>query len=122
MAGARDGDVAETGVEQVWVNAGVGIDQDALGGESLGAVTGDGVAVIEMAMLTWRRIRCCRLLSRRAVICPSGRDGLDDGKVAIGDAKRLVRSGELNAVADGEFLRDFPIDADAGESARIVIG
>jgi hypothetical protein len=33
------------------VDAGVGVDQDALGGEALGAVTGNGVAVIKMAML-----------------------------------------------------------------------
>ena len=34
------------------MNAGVRIDQDALRGESLGAVAGDCIAVIEMAMFT----------------------------------------------------------------------
>ena len=48
---ARDGDVAEAGVEQVRVDAGIGVNQDALSGEGLGAVTGDGVAVVEMTML-----------------------------------------------------------------------
>ena len=52
MAGAGDGDVAEAGVEQVRVDAGVGVDEDAFGGESLGAMTGDGVSVVEMPMLT----------------------------------------------------------------------
>ena len=33
------------------MDAGVGVDEDALGGESLGAVAGDGIAVVEMAML-----------------------------------------------------------------------
>ena len=51
MAGAGDRDVAEAGVEQVWVNAGIGIYQDSLGSEALGTVAGDGVAVVEMAML-----------------------------------------------------------------------
>ena len=32
------------------MDAGVGVDQDALGGESLGAVTGDRVTMIEVAM------------------------------------------------------------------------
>jgi hypothetical protein len=47
VAGAGDGDVSEAGVEQVRVNTGIGIDQDALGGEALGAVAGHGVAMIE---------------------------------------------------------------------------
>jgi hypothetical protein len=48
---AGDGDVAKAGVEKVWVDAGIGVNQDALGGETLRAVAGDGVAVVEMAML-----------------------------------------------------------------------
>jgi integrase len=51
VAGAGDGDVGEAGVEQIWVDTRVGIDEDALGGRALGAVTGDGVAVVEMTML-----------------------------------------------------------------------
>ena len=51
VAGAGDGDIAKTGVEQVWMDAGVGVDQDALGGKSLGTVAGDGVAVVEMAVV-----------------------------------------------------------------------
>ena len=51
MAGAGDGDVAEAGVEQVRVDAGIGVNENAFGGEALGAVTGDCVAVVEMTML-----------------------------------------------------------------------
>ena len=51
VAGAGDGDVAEAGVEQVRVDAGIGVNEDAFGGEALGAVTGDGIAVVEMTML-----------------------------------------------------------------------
>ena len=54
MAGAGDGDVAEAGVEQVRVDAGIGVHEDALGGEALGTVAGDGVAVVEMAVLAGR--------------------------------------------------------------------
>ncbi len=50
MAGAGDGDVAKAGVQQVWVDAGIGVHEDALGGKPLRTVTGDGVTVIEMAM------------------------------------------------------------------------
>src|ERR1039458_3425979 len=47
----RDGNVGEAGVEQVWVDAGIAVNEDAFCSESLRAVTGDGVAVIEMAIL-----------------------------------------------------------------------
>ena len=50
MTGARDGDVAKAGVEQVWVDARVGVYQDPFGGKSLGAMAGNGVAEIEMAI------------------------------------------------------------------------
>ena len=51
MAGARDGDVAEAGVEQIRVDAGIGVYENALGGKALGAVAGDGVAVGEVTVL-----------------------------------------------------------------------
>ena len=51
MAGAGDGDVGEAGVEQVRVDARISVNEDAFGGKALGAVTGDGVAVVEMTML-----------------------------------------------------------------------
>jgi hypothetical protein len=48
-AGYRD--VTDAGVEQVRMNARVGVDEDAHGGESLGAVDGDCMAVIKVAVL-----------------------------------------------------------------------
>ena len=107
VAGARDGDVPETGIEQIRVNAGVGIDQNAFRGETLGTVAGNSVAVVEMAMLFGIEFDL-------PVIVEAGRDaairryGFDGGKVAVGDAKRLVRSGELDTVADGKLPRRLP--------------
>ena len=121
MAGAGDGDVAEAGVEQVRVDAGVGVNEHALGGEALGAVTGDGVAVVEMAMLAGVELDL-------AVVVEAGgeaairMDRFDDGEVAIGNAERFVGCGELDAVADGELALDLSVDADAGEAAGIVGG
>ena len=51
MAGAGDGDIAKAGVEQVRVDAGIGVDEDAFGGEPLGAMAGDGIAVVKVAVL-----------------------------------------------------------------------
>ena len=53
---------------------------------------------------------------------PIRSDRLYNGKVAIGDAQRLVRSSELNAVTCREGLRTPAIDADTSESTRVVIG
>jgi hypothetical protein len=53
VAGAGEGDVGEAVVEQIRVGAGIGVNEDTLGGESLGTVACDGVAVVEMAMLAW---------------------------------------------------------------------
>jgi hypothetical protein len=46
-----DGDAAEAGVEQVWVDARVGVNENAFGGKALRAVNRDDRSVLEMAML-----------------------------------------------------------------------
>ena len=51
VAGAGDGNVAEAGVEQVRVDPSVSVNENAVGGEPLRAVTGDGIAVVEMTMV-----------------------------------------------------------------------
>ena len=47
MAGAGRGRIPEAGVEQIRVDAGVGENENAFGCESLGAVTGNGIAVVK---------------------------------------------------------------------------
>ena len=86
MAGAGDGDVAKAGVEQVRVNVGIGVDEDALGGEALGAVAGYSIAMIEMAVLSRIELYLAVIVQarREAAI---GMDRLDDGKVTIGNPK-----------------------------------
>jgi len=42
VAGARDRNIAEAGVEQVRMDAGSDVNENAFSGEALGAVTGDG--------------------------------------------------------------------------------
>jgi hypothetical protein len=51
VAGAGNGDICEARVEKVWVDTGIGVNETAFGGKALRAVTGDGIAVVEMAML-----------------------------------------------------------------------
>ena len=90
VAGARDGDVAETETEQVGMNARVGVNEDTLGGESLGTVAGNGVAVIEVAMVG------CVEFDMAVVVETSGdaaveRNGFDHSEVAVRDTKRFIR-------------------------------
>lgn len=83
-------------------------------------MAGNGVPVVKMAMLFGIEFDLLAVVEagRDASI---RRHGFDGGKVAVGDAKRLVWSGELNTIADRKLARSFPIDADARESAWIVV-
>src|ERR1035438_4383877 len=99
VAGARDGDPAKAGVEQVRVNGCVGVYKDALRSEALGTVTGDGEAVIEMAVVLGVEFFLTVAVETSGDTAVR-RNGFDGGKVAIGDAKRLVGCGELDAVAN----------------------
>jgi hypothetical protein len=51
VAGVGDGDIIVTGVEQVRVDTGACVHQNALGDEILGIVTRDRVTAVEVAML-----------------------------------------------------------------------
>ena len=121
MASAGDGDVGEAGVEQVWVDAGIGVNEDAFGGEALGAMTGDSVAVVKMAMLAGGEVDLAVVVEAGGHV-GIGRNRLDYCKVAIGNAQRFIGRGELDAVAYGELAFDFLVDADACEAAGIVGG
>jgi hypothetical protein len=79
----------------------IGVNQDTLGRESQGAVAGDGVAMIEVAVLAGAEFDPAIAFepTRDATI---GCDGFNHGKAAIDDAKRLVWCGELNPVANRE--------------------
>ena len=113
VAGAGDGDVAEAGGEQLRVHACIGVNEDAFGSESLGAVAGDGVAVVEMTMLAGVEVDL-PIVDEVGGETAIGIDGLDGGQLAIGNPERFVGRGELDAVAHGELAFDLLVDADAG--------
>ena len=103
------------------MNAGIGVDQDTLRGEPLGTVAGDGIAMIKMAMFFWVEFNLT-IVFESASDAAIGFNLFDYRKIPISNAKRLVRRGELDAVAFGEFPADFTVDADTGEAARIICG
>ena len=82
------------------MNAGVGVNEDALGGEALGAVAGNGIAVVEMRMLAGVEFDLA-VIAKACGDAAIGMDRFDDGKVAIRNAERFVGCGELDTLACG---------------------
>jgi hypothetical protein len=62
MARAGDGDVTETGVYEVRVDAGVGVHQNALGGEPLRSVDRDCIRSHLRSGLKWTRTLVSRII------------------------------------------------------------
>jgi hypothetical protein len=65
VAGSGDRDGGEAGVEDVRMDASVGVNEDAFSSETLRAMTGDGVAVVEMTMLRSIELDLSAWLRRR---------------------------------------------------------
>ena len=86
VAGARDGNVGKSRVEQIWVNAGVGVNEDALGGKPLRAVAGDGIAVVEVRMLAGIEFNPA-IIAQACGNAAIGMDGFDEAEVAIRNAE-----------------------------------
>ena len=88
MTSAREGDVAEAGVEQVRVNAGIGMDEHALGDEALGTVAGDGITMIEVAMLAGVELYL-PVVVQAGGEAATGMDHLYDGKAKTASGHSL---------------------------------
>jgi hypothetical protein len=80
------------------VDTGIGVDEDAFGGEPLGAMTGEGIAVVEMTMLAGVQLDLAVVVEADGK-ADVGMNCLDDGEVAVSNAERFVGRGELDAVA-----------------------
>ena len=113
MAGSGDGHIAKTGIEQVWVDGGIGVDEDALGSQSLRTVAGDGVAVVEMTMFGGMELSLTVIVETDKDMS-SGADGFDLCEVTVGDTECLGGCGELDAVADSKLAFDLAVNADTG--------
>ena len=81
---ARDGNIGKTAIYQLGVDGGVDVYQHAVSRESLRAVTGDGIAMIEVPHLFGVE------RNRFAVIHADGElpilDPFHSGEIAVGDA------------------------------------
>jgi len=79
------------------MHARIGMNEDALGSESLGAVTGNGGTVIEMAMFCRIEFDSPSVIESRDNPVPR-RNGFDDCEITIGDAERFVTHSELDPI------------------------
>jgi hypothetical protein len=96
----RNGDVGKSGIHQVGASLGVGIDQHMLGGDALSAMTGHGVAMIEVTIFGGIEFYCSAFFQMNRKN-PCRRNALDGRQFAIGDPDFLVGSGKLHAIAGG---------------------
>ena len=85
----------------------------------MGAVTGDGIATVEMTMLTGIELDLA-VVVKSGGNATVGLDRFDNGHVPIGDAERFTGRGELDTVTYGELPFDLLVDADACKAAGIV--
>src|SRR5579871_5184036 len=100
------------------MNAGVGVNEYALGGQPLRAVASDGIAVVEVRMLAGIEFNPAIIAEARDHSA-IGMDRFDDGEVAIRNSERFVGCGELDTLAYRKLAVDFLIDTHAGQATRI---
>jgi hypothetical protein len=74
--------VTKAKVEQVRVDADIGADKDALGGEALGTVTGHGVSAVEVAVVLGVELDLAVAVEKGENEAIRG-DGLDGGKAVL---------------------------------------
>ena len=98
MAGAGDRDVAEARVEQIRVDAGIGMNEDSFGSKALRAMTGYGIPVVEMPVLPGVELDLPAVVEAGGYT-PIEMNRFDSTNVTIGHAQGLVRCGELDALA-----------------------
>ena len=101
------------------MDTGIGVNEDAFGGKALGAVTGNGVAVVEMTMLVGVELDLVVVVEADRYVTIDV-DRLDGGHVAICNAEQFVGGSKLDAFTYGELSLDLSVDADACKAAGIV--
>lgn len=86
MTGSRDGHISEPGIEQLGMNAGIGVDENPFGSETLRAVTGHGVSVIEVPMGGGIEFHLTTTIEARGNVTVE-RNGLDHREITVCDAE-----------------------------------
>jgi hypothetical protein len=106
---ARDGNVSEAGVEQVWVDAGIAVNEDAFGSKALGAIAPRCVRANRLCGTEHVSGLFCsaRHLHWQTYLAVRGMKSLQPEACGI---SRLLSANERNSngsqeIAEGDFLK-----------------
>src|ERR1017187_10208701 len=116
---AGDGDVGKAGIEEFGERIGVHIDEDAVFGQTLGTVAGDGIAVIEVPHSSGVKIYSPSVIhfDGQAIVIA---DGFDPAAITIVYVEILIIVRELDAIAGRELTRKAGVNIDSAQTLRIV--
>jgi hypothetical protein len=115
----RNGDVGKAGVEEFGERIGVHIDEDAVFGQTLGTVAGNGIAVIEVPHPSGVEIDSSSVIHfhGQAIVIA---DGFDPAAITVVHVEVLIIVRELDAITGRELMRKAGVNIDSAQTLRIV--
>src|ERR1017187_2115061 len=115
----RNGDVGKAGVEEFGERIGVHIDEDAVFGQTLGTVAGNGIAVIEVTHSSGVEIDSSSVIHfhGQAIVIA---DGFDPAAITVVHVEVLIIVRELDAITGRELTRNAGVNIDSAQTLRIV--
>ena len=119
LGGAGDGDVGKAGVEELGERIGVHIDEDAVFGQTLGTVAGNGIAVIEVPHPSGVKTDSSSVIyfDGQAIVIAYG---FDPAAITVVHVEILIIVSELDAIAGGELARKVGVNMHPAQALRIV--
>src|ERR1700677_1069936 len=112
---AGDGDVGKAGVEEFGERVGVHIDEDAVFGQTLGTVAGNGIAVIEVPHPSGVKIYSSSVIhfDGQAIVIA---DGFDPAAITIVYVEILIIMRELDEIAGGELAGKVGVNVHSAQA------
>ena len=116
---ARNGDVGKAGVEEFGERIRVHVDEDAVFGQRLRTVAGDGIAVIEVPHPSGVKIDGSSVIhfDGQAIVIA---DGFNPASIAVVYVEILIIVRELDAIAGRELPRKASVNIHSAQALRIV--
>ena len=116
---AGNGDVGKAGVEEFGERIGVHIDEDAVCGQTLGTVAGDGIAVIEVPHPSGVKTDSSSVIhfEGQAIVIAYG---FDPAAITVVHVEVLIIVRELDAITGRELTRKAGVNIHSAQALRIV--
>jgi hypothetical protein len=115
----RNGDVGKAGVEEFGERIGVHIDEDAVFGQTLGTMAGNGIAVIEVSHPSGVKSDSSSVIHfhGQAIVVV---DGFYPAAITVVHVEILIIVRELDAITGGELARKVGVNIHSAQALRIV--